>query len=214
MSLSRHSKTKSNKFSDSLTSSSILQSGSFNAQTSNLSSTSEKPIKTPIKDVNMPADVSDKMICPPQEFLIPQHVAGKKGQINRGESIGKSDTSPNPDYMKYSNNMYHSHKLNNISPDQPMQFNFATKYPGMYSSSASNQKFQHSSGQKGFNLIPMHHYPPVNGMVNPFVTDPNHSSSSNQMQQEKLFSFLDPRTAFYPHTIIVQQPMIQQAVFF
>lgn len=95
-----------------------------------------------------------------------------------------------------------------------MQFNFATRYPGMYSSSASHHNFNNSSGQKPFNLIPMHNYPPVNGMVNPFVTDPNQSSSSNQMQQEKLFSFLDPRTAFYPHTIIVQQPMIQQAVFF
>lgn len=73
MSLSRHSKSKSNKFSDSLTSSSLIQSGSFNAPTnSNRSTTSDQPIKTPTKQASVPADVSDKMICPPQEFLIPK----------------------------------------------------------------------------------------------------------------------------------------------
>lgn len=65
MSMSRNSKSKSNKFSDSLTSSSLIQSGSFNGASNSNKSPCDQPIKTPTKLASMPADVSDKMICPP-----------------------------------------------------------------------------------------------------------------------------------------------------
>ena len=143
------------------------------------------------------------MICPPQEFLIPTQMQnkGQKAGLNVN-SNGKVEASPNPDF--YANNMFQSQKINNISPDQPVQYNFASKYPHLYSSSNShnNSGLNGNSSYKGFQLIPM--YPPNNGMVNPFVTDQQASQpSSSQIQQEKLFSYLDPRTAFYPHTIVV-----------
>ena len=48
----------------------------------------------------------------------------------------KIDSPTRENYMKNISCMFPSQKVNNISPDQPMQFNFANK-PKLYSSSHS-----------------------------------------------------------------------------
>jgi hypothetical protein len=52
------------------------------------------------------------------------------------------DTSP--DYIKNISSMY-QHKVNNISPDQPIQYNFASK-PMLYSSATPGSKGESQAG--------------------------------------------------------------------
>ena len=86
--------------------------------------------------------------------------------------------------------MYTSQKVNNISPDQPMQYNFANR-PKLYSSSASRQPNSNSAAQN-FNM--MLQPAPQNDIVNPFSADQQMHAQQNAIQQvEKLFAFLHPR---------------------
>ena len=86
------------------------------------------------------------------EFIIPQNSI--RGNYNDYDAKSNHSIIISPDkdnFMASIGNFYTSQKVNNISPDQPVQFNFANKPNPFYNSSASGQ--QNSANENGFNTI-------------------------------------------------------------
>lgn len=116
-------------------------------------------LKTPVQNLYIYEDAMSDNLIQPTNFKIMQ---SKKMASDPSQMM----SSPNGKFMIGN---HFTTKINNISPDQPVQYNFASKNPRLYSSSISNQHVH--SNQKPFHMM-LH--PAGVGMVNPFMTDQMH----------------------------------------